>query len=143
MQFAKFGLTYRQIKAALAQKHDIKVSTSTVRRDVESCLKNARERASRNSDILLNLQMERLEDLMKSHWVDARKGDTKAAGVVMAAMDRMNRLMGIEAPKRVQLDAPDDANPIPVKQDISLEIDLSSLSKEDIQNLEAVLGRVR
>ena len=140
LTYAKFGLSNREIKKALETRDGIVVSTSTVYRDIDACLKNARARVSRNADQLLNLQMERLENLMKSNWVAANKGDTKAAGVAMGAIDRMNRLMGIGAPKRIQLDGHEDANPIQVEKRVQL--DLSGLSLDEAVALKEVLAKV-
>ena len=61
------------------------------------------DRVAHGVDELRELELARLEQLHHAHWAAALHGDHKSATVVLRAMDKRIRLMGLEhEPERVE-----------------------------------------
>src|SRR3990172_2959972 len=90
------GASYRQIALALG------VGVKTAWLDVNRAL---REYLSEPSDQVRAAEVARLDRLFLAHWPKAISGDHQATYTVLAIMDRRARLLGLDAPKRVDITA--------------------------------------
>lgn len=88
------GASYRQIGAALGINH------TTAMQDVSHML---REYMTEPTEEVRKAEMQRLDRLMMAHWNAAIAGDTKATQMVLNIMDRRARLLGIDAPVKVDI----------------------------------------
>ncbi|MDF1565280.1 MAG: hypothetical protein P1V51_19745 [Deltaproteobacteria bacterium] len=87
-----------------------------------------REITREPAEELLELQLQRLDDMRASVWARARKGDTKAIYAVVKIDEREAKLIGLNAPSAHEITGKDGA-PI---------IDLSKLSDEELLALAAL-----
>lgn len=68
-------------------------------------VKEAMDRMVREpADELRMLEAQRLDELQQAIWKQALSGDMKAIGTALSIIDRRMRLLGLEAPKRVDVD---------------------------------------
>lgn len=90
------GASYRQIAVSVG------ASLKTVYLDVQRML---REYASEPAEQVRNAELGRLDRLLLAHWPAAVKGDYRATATVLSIMDRRARLLGLDAPLRIDLTA--------------------------------------
>jgi len=90
------GASYRQIAVVLG------VGVKTAWLDVNRAL---REYLTEPSDQVRAAEVARLERLFMAHWPKAISGDKEATYTVLAIMDRRARLLGLDAPKRIDITA--------------------------------------
>jgi len=76
-------------------------SKSTVERDVLKALEERAGKVGESADVMIAQEKARLDELQSSFWAAALKGDVKAAGIVLSVMDRRARLLGLDAPKKL------------------------------------------
>ena len=88
------GASYRQIGATLGVSH------VQAMRDVS---KMVSEYASEPADEVRNAELARLDKLMLAHWPQATRGDIKSTTMVLQIMDRRARLLGLDAPQRIDI----------------------------------------
>lgn len=70
---------------------------------------------------LLQKQMDRLDTLLQSVWHDATEGDPRSAEVALKIIDRQSKLLGQDAPKRVDATIRDG------------QLDLSQMSESELK----------
>ena len=88
------GASYRQIG------NQLNVSHVQAMRDVATMIA---EYASEPADVVRKAEVARLDKLMLAHWPSAIKGDHKATQTVLQIMDRRARLLGLDAPQRIDV----------------------------------------
>ena len=88
------GASYRQIGVQLSVSH------VQAFRDVQRVL---REIAKEPALEVRAVELGRLDKLMLAHWPRAIKGDVKATTMVLQIMDRRARLLGLDAPQRIDI----------------------------------------
>ncbi len=88
------GTSYRTIGRMLD------VSYTQAHRDVHYMLK---EVVSEPAEQVRHAELARLDRLMLAHWPAAIKGDYWATTVVLQIMDRRIRLLGLDAPHRIDI----------------------------------------
>lgn len=54
-------------------------------------------------EIYRAIELQRLEQLQNAFWDDALQGDTRSGRMVLAIMDKRSKLMGLDAPKEVNI----------------------------------------
>lgn len=98
VELRKSGLSYREIGKRLDCSHE------QARRDIESELKRlASERADKTEE-LRQLELERLDMLLKGLWPMAAVGNTGAVMSWLKVSERRAKLLGLDAPTHLQID---------------------------------------
>lgn len=92
------GATYEQIATAL--KYAGRGAACT---DVHRALEQSLAEVHRDGEVLRHELVLQLEQVKRAMWPAMLKGDTKAAGEVIRAIDRIAKLMGADAPTRVEV----------------------------------------
>ena len=90
------GVRYRQIGAQLG------VSYQTAYRDVQTALGELAKLQAGKAEHLRELEVERCDRLQMALWPKARSGDETAARTVLAVMDRRAKLLGLDAPTKLE-----------------------------------------
>ncbi|GAA1281338.1 hypothetical protein [Saccharothrix xinjiangensis] len=85
---------------------------AAVSKDLKRAWEAAREAQAASAVELRELELARLDRIQRGVWPMAVAGDTKAVRAVLGVMDRRARLLGLDAPTR--LEGPLDA-PVPVE----------------------------
>lgn len=103
------GATYQQISDALNIS-----SKGVAYAHVQAALRVETERVAELREEYRDLQLARIERLTRAHWVKALEGDIDASKHVLTLMQRQAALLGLDAPKQVQIsggvaEAADDA----------------------------------
>ena len=88
------GASYRQIGDTLGVSHVQAI------RDVATMIK---EYATEPADQVRKAEAARLDKLMLAHWPQAIKGDVRATTMVLQIMDRRARLLGLNAPQKIDI----------------------------------------
>lgn len=97
------GVTYERIAEEVGY-HD----RSTAHRAIQSALKQRAKERDDLADSALTIQLERLEGIFRTHYALAidRKNPAQAARsaeVVIKALDRVAKFMGLDAPQRAEV----------------------------------------
>jgi len=80
------------------------VNVSTSCRDVEHAYQIWREEIQNTTiEKLANITLKQLYEIIKAFLPKAREGDEKAARVVHSTIDRIIRITGMEAPKKIEI----------------------------------------
>ena len=90
------GASYRQIGLQTGVSH------AQAFRDVQTILK---EYLTEPTEEVRKVELGRLDSLLVAHWIKATAGDYKATTMVLAIMDRRARLLGLDAPVRIDITA--------------------------------------
>lgn len=90
----KEGLTFAEI-ASIAGYNSPQAAHNAVKRAIDALI---REPASE----LLALESERLDGLWRGAYPAAKAGDTQAIAACLRVMERRARLLGLDAPERVE-----------------------------------------
>lgn len=92
------GATLREISDALG------VDLSTISRDIQRALADIpREEA----DALRKIEVQRLDRLQRAVWTKALGGDLSAVDRAVKIVDRRAKLLGLDAPQKVEVAASD------------------------------------
>jgi hypothetical protein len=94
----KAGATYEQIGKATG------VSTMQAHRDTRRALAAVVANRERDVDALVTLELERLDDVVRSMLPRAREGNSKAAAVLVRASESRRRLLGLDADARLRVE---------------------------------------
>jgi Homeodomain-like domain-containing protein len=97
------GARYRQIGAQLG------VSYQTAYRDVQAALGELAPLQASKAEKLRELEVERCDKLTLALWPKARNGDEKAVRTIVAVMDRRAKLLGLDAPTKLEHGGSDGA----------------------------------
>lgn len=90
------GMTLEQIAEHMG------ISTPTVSRILKAALNRDAERDAQRVEQLRELELMRLDTLQTSLWARAIKGDVQAHDRVMKIMDRRAKLVGLDAPQKIE-----------------------------------------
>ena len=94
LELRKTGATWRQIAEAVGYTH-----ASAARK---AYLRAYDRTLQAPADELRDLELERLDRLQMAYWKDAVEGNIKAADYVLKVIQVRARIIGIEAPTRIQ-----------------------------------------
>lgn len=78
---------------------------SAARRAIERAIEESITRGQEDIDAIRLREVMRYNRLQAAHWGKAIKGDTKASDVVLKCMQGRERLQGLAAPKRINVEA--------------------------------------
>jgi hypothetical protein len=90
------GVRYRQIGAQLGVNHQ------TAYRDVQAALGELAALSAKKAEKLRELELERCDKLVLALWPKVKAGDEKAVRAVVAVMDRRAKLLGLDAPTKLE-----------------------------------------
>lgn len=103
------GASLDEIAAALSYGGSSAESRrAAVSKDLRRAWESAREAQAVSAVELRELELARLDRIQRGVWAHAVAGDTKAVRAVLGVMDRRARLLGLDAPTRLEgaLDVP-------------------------------------
>lgn len=126
LELRRMGLGY----TAIAQQ--IGIGKSQAHRLVVAGLADAAAKVSASADELRTEDVDRLDALLGSIWSRARKGEVAAVDRVLKILERRAKLLGIEAPVRIEATGKDGA---PIEVSSTTSIDPSKLSIETLREL--------
>ena len=118
MELRKAGLSFAAIAAKLGY-----ANPSCAQFAVRSCLKSIIEEPARE---VRDMEVARLDDMLLSIWGEVRKGHLGAHDRALKIMERRAKLLGLDAPTKIDLD---DA-PMPVQ--INVNVVDASRKVEDV-----------
>lgn len=72
-------------------------------KDISRALEQNVAELSRNADVLRQEELQRLDRLQAGVWAAAAAGDTKAVDTALKIIDRRCKLLGLDAPQRVEV----------------------------------------
>lgn len=101
LELRKGGGTFRQIASAIIDKYGAdRLPRGYDERyawmDVKAELDKLRETMKEDAQDVFQLHLERYNAILAGHYVNARQGNVKAAGVVLRTMERIEKLYGLE-----------------------------------------------
>jgi hypothetical protein len=120
------GHSYRAIASLLS------ISKSRAHELVSEGLEDAREQIAAASSALLVEEVSRLDGMLKKVYPAAEGGDLQAVDRVIKIIERRAKLLGIEAPVRIETTGRDGA---PIEVSSKQTIDPSKLSNETLRQL--------
>lgn len=91
------GATYAQIAKAN------NVSLMQSHRDVRRAMAEIVAAGERDTETLVAIELERLDQVLRAMTAPARDGDARAAGVLVRASESRRKLLGLDAAQRVEL----------------------------------------
>jgi len=97
-ELRKQGQSYRAIGQVLGVSH------AQAQRDVVEELDRLNALTRAHAEDYRRLQLERLEDLLAAVWPAAIDGDIAAQGAVLRIIERQSRLLGLDAPARIDIE---------------------------------------
>ncbi len=126
LELRRMGLGYEAIGAQLG------IGKSQAHRLVQRGLAEARALINTSADELRSEQISRLDAMLTGLWPRARKGEVVAVDRVLKLMERRDKLLGIEAPVRIEATGKDGG---PIQVSSTQTIDPSRLSTQTLQEL--------
>jgi DNA-binding CsgD family transcriptional regulator len=98
LKFRKAGLTQREIAAKLG------VSNRTIETDLEAVFAELREERVIETKGLLDLELARLDSLLKPYYAKALLGNEFALGAALNVLDRRYKLLGLTRPMNINVE---------------------------------------
>lgn len=129
LDLRKGGASYSQIAAEMT-KNGHKLSRQRCHIIVQNALKELREKLSVEAADVRTLELERLDAMWLALY--PKRKEPRVADSLVRLMDRRAKLLGLDAPKRIEQTGR-DGGPI--------EYDLSGLSVEELRALLMVLDK--
>jgi DNA-binding Lrp family transcriptional regulator len=102
VEMRRQGRTYQQIADALG------VSRRTAWRRVQAALAERARETVGDRDALIGEQLAYIESVLDGHLPKAVRGDARSAEVVLRALERHARLLGLDAPVRHDVQVTDE-----------------------------------
>lgn len=122
-ELRKRGYSYRKIAETLG------VDVSTAYRDVQAELTELREQTAEEVEQVKQIELERLDHLLTQAFSLYKAGDVKAGFLILKALERRSKYLGLDAPTKV---APTDPTGAQTWQP---GIDPSKLSTQTIEQI--------
>lgn len=91
------GMPYWQIAEDLGQLED------TVKHWVIRELEGLRGEEVRNAEVARQLQLARIDAVMRGSWDKATDGNADAATIVLRCLERSSKLLGLDAPQKADI----------------------------------------
>lgn len=125
-ELRKQGATYRQIAKALG------IQVASAYEHVQAELLALRELMLKDAQDVLQLELERLDAILLTAFEQFRGGNVSAGFVVLKAMERRARMLGLDKPVKV-------APTTPEGEQAYLHVDLKDLTPEQLAAIERKL----
>lgn len=100
----KSGATFAQISAALSKEYGLKYGRDHAFKDVDAALNDLVENTRHESESYRQLELERLDDLLRNLQEGIRAGDTRSIDSAIKVSDRRCKLLGLDAPVAVKIE---------------------------------------
>lgn len=71
-------------------------------KDVQRELERVRAEVEETAQEIRQIELDRLDEMLKGLWIRARRGDEKAVDRVLKIIERRCKMLGIDAPDRVE-----------------------------------------
>lgn len=126
LELRRAGLGFEAIGAQLGLKK------SQAHRLVVAGLAEARAQISASADDLRSEELSRLDGMLMGLWPRARKGEVVAVDRVLKIGERRAKLLGLEAPVRIETTGRDGA---PIEVSSTVSIDPAKLSTQTLREL--------
>ena len=97
LQLRMGGASYSAIAAQMGSS-----GAGTAYKQVRAAL---REMLQEPADAVRAIELERYDRLMLAHWPTALRGDIQASAMVLRIMERRAAMLGLDAPKKIDLTA--------------------------------------
>lgn len=116
LELRKAGASYDQIARQLgfAQK-------SGAHHSVMRALKASIAMRNAAAEDVLEIELQRLDEMLLGLWSEARKGRWLAVDRVLKIMERRSAFLGLDAPKRSEISGA-DGGPIQIDQEVHVEL---------------------
>lgn len=124
LEFRKQGLTYRRIGLNLG------ITEDGAWRAVMRGLRHIREEIAETAPEVLDLELQRLDDMFVGHYKKAKEGDARSTDICLRIMERRARYLGLDAAIRQELTGA-DGGPV--------QVDLSTLTDEELALLHKII----
>lgn len=109
------GLTYRQMAEALG------VSLGTITKDVRLIIDHWRKEQVEDVDGWMQVQLRRLDTMLKAIWNDVLNGDLKAADTALRIIERQSKLLGLDRLERSIVDWREEAQNAGINPDAAYQ----------------------
>lgn len=126
LELRRMGYGYVQIA------HQLGVSKSQAHRYVAAGLSEAAAKVAASADELRTEDIDRLDALLGALWIKAKRGEVAAVDRVLKILERRAKLLGIEAPVRIEATGKDGK---PIEVSSTTTIDPSKLSIDTLREL--------
>jgi hypothetical protein len=104
--YRKAGLTYPAIVDKIRVEFDLpKYSRQLAHKDVSALLKEFRRELGETTEEVRSLEISRLDSYLSTIWAAIGKGDTRAIAAAIRISERRARLLGLDAPVEVKIQA--------------------------------------
>lgn len=133
VELRKLHYSYEEIAEELC------LSRTTVRDYVAKEMELLRKETAEQVQEMRDMELKRLDELLKSWFPLAKAGDEKAAGIVLKAQERRAKLVGLDAPVKQELTGKDGG----AIKTVSTTADLSGLTDAQLEQLQAILNVVQ
>ena len=130
IQLRREGKSYRDISAALG------CSVSTAFSDVQKELQEVRKKTREDAETVRDIELERLDLMLKALFPKAQAGDTKAACTILKIMDRRAKYLGLDAQEVININDLHHAERMEEMQRVREKIDAAILA--DPENRERI-----
>lgn len=100
----KAGHSYRQISAELLAEHDIRLHFTDVGKEVRAIVATAKAHfAPEEIETHRRVQLDRIQQVVKDLWTRIAAGDGSSIDRLIRLMEREARLLGLDAPAKVDI----------------------------------------
>ena len=131
LEMRRRGKTYDEIGA----KYGIRACS--VKKTVDKEIAKIQDKLADKASALIAMELRRLDGLFEIMYNQGRQGDTQAVMACIRIMERRAKLCGIDKPEQRQVEhSGPEGKPIEV-----LKLDLSALSDEEFERLDAVVKK--
>jgi hypothetical protein len=103
MELRRAGWTLGEIGA------DLGISHVSVHKIIGAALEALREETLEVTEQWRATELARLEAIHRAHWANALAADKDSSEIVLKCMERRAKLLGLDAPKRLEASGPDGA----------------------------------
>lgn len=126
LELRRMGLGFEAIAAQLG------IGKTQAHRLVVAGMADSRAQVAASADELRSEELSRLDGMLQGLWPRARKGEVAAVDRVLKIGERRAKLLGIEAPVRIETTGKDGG---PIQVSSTQTIDPSRLSTKTLQEL--------
>jgi len=104
IDLVKAGYTYQQIADHINKINGTNITRQAVHKSVKREIDKSREKLYEEVKDLVFIEVERLNELFKSAYSKAKKGDEKSINSCLKIMERKAKLLGLDAPEKQEVD---------------------------------------
>lgn len=110
IDLVKAGYTYQQIADRINKINGTNITRQAVHNSVKREIDKSREKLYQEVKDVVFIEVERLNELFKSAYSKAKKGDEKSINSCLKIMERKAKLLGLDAPEKQEVENTGDIN---------------------------------